>query len=77
MNRISKHFNVDLFGVATGLHFTSSNQKVLRDYEDGYIKEGVGAGALAFLAQLNGISCNQLVQACEKVVNELHGSYSK
>ena len=45
--------------------------KVLRDYELGYVKEGVGAGALSLLAQMKGANCQDLVDACEKAVYEL------
>ncbi len=71
IDRVGKHFDVDLFGLSTGLHFHGSSQDVLRDYECGYIKEGVGAGALALMAQIDGVSCKDLVVACEEAVDEL------
>ncbi len=71
MNLVGNHFGVPLMGFATGLHFDESKHQALRDYELGYVKEGVGAGALAFLAQLHGASCNQLVGACDIAMDEL------
>ena len=40
-------------------------------YENGYIKEGDGAGAFALLAQLQGATCKDLVENCEKSLEEL------
>ena len=53
LDRVSKHFGVSLCGwpAACGFHTAPS---ILRDYEQGYVKEGVGAGALLLLAQLQG-----------------------
>lgn len=65
-------FNVDLLGLSSGLRFHNSSKKVLRDYELGFIKEGVGAGALALLAQINGISCQTLLEECEIAVDQLN-----
>ncbi len=52
MNHVANHFKVNILGLASGYRFKDSNQKVLRDYEIGYVKEGVGAGALSLLAQI-------------------------
>tara|TARA_Y100001968_G_scaffold333944_1_gene401567 strand:- start:4773 stop:5948 length:1176 start_codon:yes stop_codon:yes gene_type:complete len=68
MAKIEKLFDVSLLGVSSGLNFKSSYSKALRDYELGYIREGVGAGAISFLAELSGISCYKLVDHCEKAV---------
>jgi uncharacterized protein (TIGR00303 family) len=38
----------------------------LRDYERGYVKEGVGAGGLAWLWQRCGRDPDQLAQACDR-----------
>ncbi len=71
LDLIGEHFQVGLLAFASGLRFNESNVKVLYDYELGYIKEGVGAGALSLLAQLNGASTNQLALGCEEVVINL------
>ncbi len=58
--------------MSTGLRFDRSRFQSLQDYETGYVKEGVGAGAFALLAQLHGTSCKELVDACEISLDELH-----
>ena len=68
---VEKHFKVKLFGFASGLRFDKTNCQPLRDYEKGYVKEGVGAGALSFLAELQGISCDDLIIECENCVSLL------
>ena len=71
IHTVEDFFDVKLFGLASGLRFDKSSYQVLRDYESGYIKEGVGAGALALLAQLNGASCEKVVRDCEVAVDQL------
>tara|TARA_Y100001968_G_scaffold292816_1_gene298308 strand:- start:10993 stop:12174 length:1182 start_codon:yes stop_codon:yes gene_type:complete len=71
MEIIADYFHVSLMGFASGLRFHGSARKLLRDYEIGYVKEGVGAGALSFLAQLKGISLDELVNSCELAVDQL------
>jgi len=71
MNIVGDHFEVSLMGISTGLRFERSRFNVLRDYERGFIKEGVGAGAFALLAQLYGASCEDIVEACEESLEEL------
>ncbi len=68
---VGEYFGVRLLGLATGLRFHSSKHQALQDYELGHVKEGVGAGALALLAQLQGASCQQLVEDCDQAVNQL------
>ncbi|MBW3041464.1 nicotinate-nucleotide--dimethylbenzimidazole phosphoribosyltransferase [Prochlorococcus marinus] len=74
MNHVSKHFKVNILGLASGYRFNDSNQKVLRDYELGYIKEGVGAGALSLLAQIKGLSQREMIERCDKEVTNLFKS---
>ncbi len=70
-NYVGEHFGVDLFGFNTGLRFHASKHQALRDYELGYVKEGVGMGALSFLAQLQGMTIKQLAQSCDNAMDEL------
>ncbi len=77
INLVGEHFDVPLLGLANGLHFDLSDQKVLRDYEAGYIKEGVGAGAFVLLAQLNGTNCQELTQSCDEVVEDFYNRASR
>ena len=68
---ISTYFEVNILGLSSGLSFEKSNIKVLRDYEYGYVKEGVGAGALSLLAALNGASQEEMIFACEECVSKI------
>ena len=71
MNHVAKHFKVNILGLASGYRFNDSNQKVLRDYEIGYVKEGVGAGALSLLAQIKGLTQKEMIEKCDKEVANL------
>ena len=57
--------------LACGVRFHNSAYQPLLDYERGYVKEGVGAGALLLLAQLRGCSCVDLVLDCERALEQL------
>ena len=65
-----KH-QVKLFGFASGLNFHSSKIKELRDYEKGYVKEGVGAGGLSLLAYLKGFKYEEIVSECESTIKRM------
>ncbi len=71
MNHVAKHFKVNILGLASGYRFNESNQQVLRDYEIGYVKEGVGAGALSLLAQINGLTQKEMIERCDSEVSNL------
>ena len=71
MNHVASHFKVNLLGLASGYRFNDSNQKVLRDYEIGYVKEGVGAGALSLLAQIKGLTQKEMIERCDVEVDNL------
>ena len=71
LNHVAKHFKVKILGLASGYRFNDSNQKVLRDYEIGYVKEGVGAGALSLLAQIKGLTQKEMIEKCDEGVNHL------
>ena len=71
MNHVANHFKVNMFGLASGYRFNDSHQKVLRDYEFGFVKEGVGAGALALLAQIKGLTQKEMVERCDLEVGNL------
>ena len=59
---LEDHFNVSISALASGLRFCDSRHPSLRDYELGHVKEGVGAGGLALLAQLRGLSLDRISQ---------------
>jgi NaMN:DMB phosphoribosyltransferase len=48
------------------LRFHGCTSPALRDYERGYVKEGVGAGGLALLWQLAGRDPADLAAACDR-----------
>jgi NaMN:DMB phosphoribosyltransferase len=48
-----------------GLRFDECRSQALRDYERGYVKEGVGAGGLALLWERCGHSPQALASACD------------
>ncbi len=74
MNHVAKHFKVNILGLASGYRFNDSNQQVLRDYEIGYVKEGVGAGALSLLAQIKGLTQKEMIEKCDREVSNLFNS---
>lgn len=51
---------------AAGLRFRDCLSPELRDYEQGFVKEGVGAGGLALLWELSGRSPAALAAACDQ-----------
>tara|TARA_Y100000589_G_scaffold229507_1_gene216888 strand:+ start:1310 stop:2470 length:1161 start_codon:yes stop_codon:yes gene_type:complete len=65
-----KH-KVKLYGFASGLNFNSSMIKELRDYEKGYVKEGVGAGGFSLLAYLKGFKYERIVSECELAIKRM------
>ncbi|GCE64392.1 TIGR00303 family protein [cyanobiont of Ornithocercus magnificus] len=69
--RLAQHFHVMPTGLSSGLRFHNSKQAALRDYENGFVKEGVGAGALTFLAQLRGHSRQQILKCCDNAAQQL------
>ena len=51
---------------ASSLRFSGCSSPELLAYEQGYVKEGVGAGGLALLWELSGRSPQRLAEACER-----------
>lgn len=61
--------------LATQLNFTHSQFPQLRSYEDGYVKEGVGAGGCAIAAWLHSRWTKiQLLEAIEALVKSYSGN---
>ena len=54
-----------------GLRFDQCSSPALLDYERGYVKEGVGAGGLAWLWQRCGREPLELAKACDRACAEL------
>ncbi len=60
--------------LATGLSFATSRFPQLTAYEDGYVKEGVGAGGCAIASHLYlGWTQDQLLSTIEALVQQ-HGN---
>ena len=59
--------------MASRLDFSSCAHPALRDYEAGYVKEGVGAGGLAIVANLAGLSNPRLACLCDQAMDQLRG----
>ena len=74
LDEVGQRFGVSLAGLASGVRFHTSRQPALRDYEDGFVKEGVGAGGLLLLAQLQGHPTEALVEDCDRAMAELLAS---
>ena len=71
LKKVADKHKVKLFGFASGLNFHSSKIKELRDYEKGYVKEGVGAGGLSLLAYLKGFKYEEIVSECESTIKRM------
>ena len=64
--RIATRWGGAPLAFAAGLRFADCLSPELRDYERGYVKEGVGAGGLALLWELSGRSPAALAAACDQ-----------
>ena len=62
---VAEKHNINLLGLGSCLNFESSQYQELRDYEIGYVKEGVGAGGMSILAYLNGFNYEDIISKCE------------
>jgi uncharacterized protein (TIGR00303 family) len=71
--RIGERWQVEPLAFAAGLRFGAGCHGALRDYERGYVKEGVGAGGLAALWQLRGGRPEELAEACDRACRQLLG----
>lgn len=64
--RIAGRWQVEPLAFAAGLRFGACSSPELLAYEQGYVKEGVGAGGLALLWELSGRRPEALAQACDR-----------
>ncbi len=71
LNIVADKHKVKLFGFASGLDFNTSKIKELKDYEIGYVKEGVGAGGMSLLAYLKGFKYREIVSECELKIKKM------
>lgn len=65
LQRIGDRFGVELQLKAAALRFHHCRSQQLRDYERGYVKEGVGAGGVGVLWELAGRDPAELALACD------------
>ncbi|QEY30938.1 nicotinate-nucleotide--dimethylbenzimidazole phosphoribosyltransferase [Synechococcus sp. RSCCF101] len=65
MERLGERWGVAPMALASRLSFHRCRNERLRDYERGYIKEGVGAGGFALLWELSGRVASDLAGACD------------
>lgn len=68
-NEIIEALGADMHAVDPG--FGRSSHKGLRQYELGYVKEGVGAGGALYLAGLLGVSVDSIREEIENICIEL------
>jgi len=73
LQRIGERWDVPLRLRAARLRFDRCHSAGLRDYERGYVKEGVGAGGVAVLWELSGRPPAALAAACERACALLTG----
>ena len=71
IDALAARFRVGTVALSSGVRFHNSCHQQLRDYEHGYVKEGVGAGGLLLLAQLQGISPADLQGSCDRAMQAL------
>jgi len=72
LQRIGQRWDVALQLRVAGLRFDRCQSVALRDYERGYVKEGVGAGGVAVLWELSGQRASALAAACDRACQQLN-----
>ena len=73
LRRIGEHWGVEPLAFAADLRFPEPCHPALAAYENGYVKEGVGAGGLALLWQLSGRPAPALARLCDQACATLLG----
>ncbi|MEA5391046.1 TIGR00303 family protein [Cyanobium gracile UHCC 0139] len=73
LRRIGKRWGVEPLAFAADLRFPEPCHPALTAYEQGYVKEGVGAGGLSLLWQLSGRSAPALARLCDQACATLLG----
>ena len=66
LQRIAARWGGTPLAFASALRFSGCRMPQLRAYEQGFVKEGVGAGGLALLWEWSGRSPAQLAAACDR-----------
>ena len=71
LEQIGRCWGVQPLAFASSLRFHACRSPQLLAFEQGYVKEGVGAGGLAALWELSGRSANALAVACDQACSRL------
>jgi len=66
LEQLGRRWSCEPLAFAAGLRFSSCRSPELLAFEQGYVKEGVGAGGLAALWQLSGRSPDELAALCDQ-----------
>lgn len=66
LQRLAGRWGVEPLAFAASLRFNHCSAPELQAFEQGYVKEGVGAGGLALLWQLSGRHPADLAAACDR-----------
>ncbi|MEB3260697.1 MAG: TIGR00303 family protein [Cyanobacteriota bacterium] len=74
LGRIGERWRVDPVAFHAALAFHGAGHPALARYEEGYVKEGVGAGGLALLWELSGGAPAELAQRCSLACHRLHAA---
>ncbi len=64
LRRLGRHWQVDPLAFRCSLAFRPPCHPALASYEEGYVKEGVGAGGLALLWEWSGRDSDELARRC-------------
>ena len=68
---VSRRWQVDLLAFRAALNFLEPCHPALAAFEQGYVKEGVGAGGLAVLWELSGRDPQALARRCDEACARL------
>jgi NaMN:DMB phosphoribosyltransferase len=71
LGRIGGRWGGEPLAYGAGLRFSGCRSPELLAYEQGYVKEGVGAGGLALLWELSGRAPADLAEACDRACERL------
>ena len=71
LEQIGQRWGAEPLAFAASLRFHGCRSPQLLAFEQGYVKEGVGAGGLAALWELSGRSPAELAAACDQACSRL------
>jgi uncharacterized protein (TIGR00303 family) len=71
LDRLGDHWQVEPLAFHSGLSFAGPCHPALARYEEGYVKEGVGAGGLALLWEWSGRGPEDLAHRCSLACDRL------